>query len=154
MRHPRFRKNSTRSRTGFDTVRRSFLVHVVTLFELLKRPDRERISALERGFTASQLQELSDTLGLSRRQIKNGLSLGARRRRGRFTLGESERLLRVASLHAQLRAIFTTDAAVGNWLVCPTRGLNQRTPLALLVTDLGSINVSNLVKAMAQGVPP
>jgi len=134
-------------------VPRSFLVHGVTLFELLDRPDREKISALERGFPASQLRELTGALGLSRRQISKGLSLGARRRQGRFTLSESERLLRVARLHRQLGVLFTTNTAIGEWLVNPAYGFNQRTPLSLLVTDLGAIKVSEFVAATAQGVP-
>ena len=55
---------------------------------------------------------------------------------------------------AQLRQLFTTDAAVARWLDTPDRSLNKKTPREMLATARGASRVDNLIRAMIHGVPP
>jgi putative toxin-antitoxin system antitoxin component (TIGR02293 family) len=66
---------------------------------------------------------------------------------------ESERIYRVARVRALAREIFSADAAVAEWMSVPDRSLGNRTPLEMLVTDLGAQKVENLLRAMMHGVP-
>jgi putative toxin-antitoxin system antitoxin component (TIGR02293 family) len=51
------------------------------------------------------------------------------------------------------REVFSTDAAVAEWLTAKDDALGKRTPLAMLSTDVGAAQVTNLLQAMIHGVP-
>ena len=49
--------------------------------------------------------------------------------------------------------MFSTDAAAAQWLTTKDDSLGKRTPLAMLSTDVGTAQVTNLLQAMIHGVP-
>jgi putative toxin-antitoxin system antitoxin component (TIGR02293 family) len=51
------------------------------------------------------------------------------------------------------REVFSSDAAVAQWLTAPDPALGKRSPLAMLSTDVGAAQVHNLLQAMIHGVP-
>jgi hypothetical protein len=59
--------------------------------------------------------------------------------------------LRAARVHNLGRAVFTTDAAVSEWLSKPDQSLGNMAPLDLLDTDFGAREVENLLRALAYG---
>jgi putative toxin-antitoxin system antitoxin component (TIGR02293 family) len=126
---------------------------------LTSRPLGEQIQTIERGLPSSALAEISAVLGLPKARIIEGLKLVLRtvtereKKRQRFSPMESERLYRVVRVRALAREIFSTDAAVAEWMTVPDRSLGNRTPLEMLATDLGAQKVESLLRAMMHGVP-
>jgi putative toxin-antitoxin system antitoxin component (TIGR02293 family) len=131
----------------------------MSVLALPARPLTEQIHALERGLPSSALAEIATVLGLPKARIIEGLKLVVRtitereKKHERFSSMESERLYRVVRVRALAREIFSTDAAVADWMSGADRSLGNRTPLEMLATDLGAQKVENLLRAMMHGVP-
>ena len=129
------------------------------ILTLSGKPVSEQIAAIERGLPSSSLGQIASLLGLPKQRIITGLRFAQRtvsareRTKARFSLEESERLLRVLRVHHIAREVFTTDEAVAQWLDAPDRSLGMKTPLDMLATDLGAAKVENLAQAMIHGVP-
>ena len=131
----------------------------MSILALAEKPASEQIAAIEKGFPSRSLNEVAKMLGLSKQRIIAGLkfaqrTVSQREKTGvRFTLEESERLLRVLRVRRIAREVFTTDEAVAQWLNAPDRSLRGKTPLDMLATDVGAKEVENLARAMMHGVP-
>ncbi len=131
----------------------------MSVLSLTSRPLSEQIQTLERGFPSGALAEIAATLGLPKARLIEGLKLVVRtvtqreNKHERFSLTESERIYRVVRARALAREIFSTDAAVAEWLSTPDRSLGGRAPLEMLATDLGAQKVEGLLRAMMHGVP-
>jgi putative toxin-antitoxin system antitoxin component (TIGR02293 family) len=131
-------------------------MHVLTLTE---RPLGEQIEVLERGLPSSALGEIAAALGLPKARIIKALKLVLRtmtereKKHERFSTAESERLYRLVRARGLAREIFSSDAAVAEWLGAPDRSLGGRAPLEMLATDLGAQKVESLLRAMIHGVP-
>lgn len=130
-----------------------------SILTLPGRPLDEQIRALERGFPSNTLALLADLMGWPKARLIEGLQLVQRtvtereKKHARFSPVESERLYRVVRIRGLAREVFSSDAAVADWLNSPDRGLAGKKPLELLSTDLGAQKVENLIRAMAHGVP-
>jgi putative toxin-antitoxin system antitoxin component (TIGR02293 family) len=131
----------------------------MSVLGLTNRPLREQIETLERGLPSSALAEIATALGLPKARIVQGLKLVLRTvtqremKHERLSPLESERLYRLVRMRALAREIFSTDAAVAEWMSAPDRSLGNRTPLEMLATDLGAQRVESLLRAMMHGVP-
>jgi len=131
----------------------------MSVLTLTGRPLSEQIEILERGLPSSALAEIAAALGLPKARIVKGLRLVLRtmtqreRKHERFSSMESERLFRVVRVRTMAREIFSSDAAVAEWLGAPDRSLGNRAPLEMLATDLGAQKVESLLRAMMHGVP-
>jgi putative toxin-antitoxin system antitoxin component (TIGR02293 family) len=131
----------------------------MSILTLSEKPVSEQIAAIERGLPSSSLSQIASMLGLPKQRIIAGLRFAQRtvsereNTKARFSLEESERLLRLMRVHHLARAVFTTDEAVARWLEAPDRSLGMKTPLDMLATDLGAAKVENLARAMIHGVP-
>lgn len=131
----------------------------MTVLALPERPLIEQIAAVERGLPGRALAEVAEELGLSQSRVIKGLNLAQRtvtaHQKGRRLLSalESERLYRLIRVIAQLRQVFTTNAAAAEWITAPAAGVGNRAPLDLLATDLGAQKVESLIRAMIHGVP-
>lgn len=131
----------------------------MSVLTLTQRPLGEQIEALERGLPSGALGEIATALGLPKARIIKALNLVLRtmtereKKRERFSTAESERLYRVVRTRSLAREIFSSDAAVAEWLSAPDRSLGGRAPLEMLATDLGAQKVETLLRAMIHGVP-
>ena len=131
----------------------------MSIFSLAQKPISQQIAEIERGLSSRSLEQISKQLGLSKHAIISALKLEhrsiiARENAGkRFTLEESERLLRVVRVYHIIKEAFTDDAAAAEWLCASDRSLGGKTPLQMLATDLGAAKVENLARALVHGVP-
>ena len=131
----------------------------MSVMTLTERPLGEQIEVLERGLPSSALGEIAAALGLPKARIIKALKLVLRtmtereRKRERFSTAESERLYRIVRVRSLAREIFSSDAAVAEWLNAADRTLGGRAPLEMLATDLGAQKVESLLRAMIYGVP-
>ena len=89
---------------------------------------------------------LAAKLGISRRTVTRKRGNGAP-----LSSETSEKLLRAARVRNLGRALFTTDAAVSEWLSKPEQALGNMAPLDLLDTDFGAREVENLLRSLAYG---
>lgn len=75
-----------------------------------------------------------------------------RRKLGRLTAGQSDRLLRVARILALAEETFANRAKAQAWLRRPTRPLADERPLDLLDTEEGARAVEQLLGHIAHGI--
>jgi putative toxin-antitoxin system antitoxin component (TIGR02293 family) len=92
---------------------------------------------------------LSDTIDISKR------TLTRRKRTGRLSTSESERLVRLGKLFDKATQVFGSDETnAAKWFKAPARGLGGKTPLAMADTELGAQEVYALLVRIEHGVFP
>lgn len=87
-----------------------------------------------------------DRIVLPRRTLSN------RRKTGRLTAEQSDRLVRVVRLLALTAETFGDREKAARWLRRPTSALGGEPPLHLLDTDEGARAVENLLGRIAHGI--
>ncbi|EOG6100837.1 TPA: DUF2384 domain-containing protein [Pseudomonas aeruginosa] len=103
----------------------------------------ERLAAIS-GFSESDLAEM---VGLSR------YALGQGRRRGRWSVQQSDRLLRVVRVLAAASELFGGDqVAAKRWLTLSQLGLGGERPIAMLATEIEANAVLHLIGRIEHGV--
>lgn len=131
----------------------------MTVLQLVEQSPAAQVAAIEKGLPSRVLHQLLALLGVSQKALLDALGLAPRtithrlNKNQRFSSTESERLLRVMRVQKLAREVFSTDAAVAQWLTTPDAALGKRPPLAMLSTDVGAAQVHNLLQAMIHGVP-
>ena len=126
-------------------------------FVLAEKPLLEILTQVRNGLPAPMFEQVATALGLSTSTLAAKLGIARRtvtRKRGNgapLSSGTSEKLLRAARVRNLGRALFTTDAAVSEWLSKPEQALGNMAPLDLLDTDFGAREVENLLRALAYG---
>lgn len=115
--------------------------------------------SIEEGFPSSAIDRLKEDLGitdvlLSTLVGKSPKTLGRMRaaRSRRLSPIVSDRLFRVAKVYARATEVFEDPASAREWLHSPQIGLNERTPLDLLVTEAGARAVEDLLTRIEHGV--
>ena len=79
-------------------------------------------------------------------------TLAHRRKLGRLTPEQSDRLIRVARVLAAAEATFGGQQKAGTWLRRPTSALRGERPLHLLDTDEGTREGENLLGLIGHGI--
>ncbi|PYN77824.1 MAG: hypothetical protein DMD96_22660 [Candidatus Rokuibacteriota bacterium] len=115
---------------------------------------RER---LRKGLPFAALESVAARFGLAPHELVVLLALAPRtmaRRKAeqRLRADESDRLFRVTRIAALSEEVLGTTQRARHWLHSPNRALGNRTPLALLDTDLGVRQVEDLLSRIAHGV--
>ena len=90
---------------------------------------------------------LAELLGVSQKTLSR-----ARASSARLDPVATDRLLRVARIGALAIEVLEDDDRARGWLKRPQIGLGGRTPLSLLVTDLGCAEVERLLLRVEHGV--
>lgn len=124
----------------------------VKLLGLKKTPrtELELASLAAEGLPSSVLVTLSGKLGWTREQLLSRLhlvprTLSRRLAKGQaLTVGEGERVLRLARVLARAAALFDNDLdAAKEWLAEPSLPLGGKAPVDFLTTDVGTELVLN-----------
>jgi putative toxin-antitoxin system antitoxin component (TIGR02293 family) len=79
-------------------------------------------------------------------------TLARRKKSGRLSADESDRLLRLARVVARAAEVFGSDERAGAWLRGSVRALGGVRPLDLLDTDLGAQQVEQVLGRIEHGV--
>jgi putative toxin-antitoxin system antitoxin component (TIGR02293 family) len=103
------------------------------------------LDAVARRFSIP-LRQLTSVLDLPER------TLARRRREGRLSAAESDRLFRVGRVAALAEDILGGTAKAARWLRRPNRALGGKTPLDTLDTDLGTSQVETVLHRVEHGV--
>lgn len=123
---------------------------------VLKSPAAQ-VEAVRKGLSYAAFDELRVALELSASALMDrlGLSertLSRRRRDDRFTLSESERILRLMQLVLRASDVLESQTAALTWLKTPKVALGGETPLAYAETEPGALEVGRLLGRIEYGV--
>src|SRR5258708_28145016 len=130
---------------------------IESVFVLAEKALLEILTLVRNGLPAPMFEQVASALGLSTSTLAAKLGIARRtvtRKRGNgapLSSETSEKLLRAARVRNLGRALFTTDAAVSEWLSKPDSSLGSIAPFDLLDTDIGAREVENLLRALAYG---
>ncbi len=117
--------------------------------------DRDLREAIREGFPHAVLEELMRTSGLTLRELASALDLSPRslqrRRSGRLTRFESDRLYRMARLMALARESLGDGPRASRWFKRTNRALGGVAPIAAIDTEPGARQVENLLGRIAFG---
>src|SRR6266404_7632920 len=102
------------------------------------------------GLPYTSLERVQKTLSLTREEAAAALSiplrtLARRKREGRLSADESDRLYRIARVFAHAKQIFGKDEWGAKWLRAPHLALGMATPLSRIDTDPGVIEVDDIL---------
>jgi putative toxin-antitoxin system antitoxin component (TIGR02293 family) len=122
----------------------------------VRSADRLR-DRVRQGLPYSALEALATRLRTPLGELGNALhvparTLARRRRAGRLTTDESDRLVRLGRVAALAEAVLGDRARAVSWLRQPNRALGGRIPLQHLDTDLGVREVETVLLRIEHGV--
>ncbi len=117
----------------------------------------EVIKEIERGLPLSTFIAIRDELGLTDRELALVIrvpksTLAIRKKRGKFSFEESERLYRVQGLLEKATEVFGDLEMARKWLKDKAFGLGNVSPLEFARTELGAREVENLLGRLDHGV--
>ena len=118
----------------------------------------ELIREVMRGFSYRALEHIETNSGLPLQTLAEILgiperTLARRKVAGRMAPGESEKLLRLASVFEKAVELFEGDVSSAvNWMRAPKRALAGHTPLDFARTEVGAKEVENLIGRLEHGV--
>lgn len=118
--------------------------------------ETEFIELVRKGVPFRAFQKATSTLQLSLREVEKVLGLSARsllrRKAGRLTAIESERVLRLVRVVARAEHVLGARDAALDWLTSPNRALAGEQPLRLLDTEFGAKRVLDVLGRIEYGV--
>ncbi len=120
------------------------------------KTDGDLRSAIREGFPQGVLGAVMDSAGISLNPLAAMLDLSARslqrrRKEGRLTLYESDRLYRLARILAIATRQLGGDAIAKRWLRRSNRAFGGQAPLELIDTEPGARAVENVLGRIAYG---
>ncbi len=131
----------------------------VALFGLRKYDALSVVSRIERGLTYAAFERFQRNTELSFRVLAQAAeiperTLARRKEAGRFEPSETDRLMRTSRIVA--RAIELFDGSVASarqWLTSPVAAFGGRAPIEFAATDVGTIEVENVIGRLMHGIP-
>ncbi len=117
----------------------------------------EVIKEIENGLPLSAFIAIRDELGLTDRELAEVIrvpksTLAVRKKRGKFSFEESERLYRLQRLVEKAIDVFGDLEMAQKWLKDKAYGLGDVPPLDFAKTELGAREVENLLGRIEHGV--
>jgi len=119
---------------------------------------QDLIHRVEQGFSYQAFERMRILLGLSAAELTVLLqipkrTLTRRRQAGKFAPDESERLLRLSRvLDAAVELFEGKHPAAVEWLQSPNRALGGEVPIKMARTEIGALEVENLIGRLEYGV--
>ena len=112
---------------------------------------------IREGLPFASLEAVMERFGLKREEISTALdlpprTLARRRQEQRLRPAESDRLFRLVRIAAQATEILGSEERASHWLHTGNRALGGQTPLELLDTDLGTLQVEEVLGSIEHGV--
>lgn len=113
---------------------------------------------IREGFRPAVIDELAGELGAPQQMILEvaqiaPATLVRRRKEGRLSKQESDRLYRIGSVFQDVTRLFEGDKTrAARWMNRPERALGNNTPLKHLDTEAGAEAVRNLVGRLEHGI--
>ena len=117
----------------------------------------QMIKSIENGLPISKFQQLRDNLGVPDKDLAKYIripksTLSIRKRKGKFSFVESERLYRIQRLFAKALEVFDDVDLARKWLKEDAYGLGDVSPLEYAATEIGAREVEDLLGRIEHGV--
>lgn len=120
------------------------------------RSTGDLIAAVRAGLPASTVQYVVDAGRMSLMEVDFAVmprkTLTRRTKSGMLTAEQSDRLMRVARVIALAEDVFGSQEKAGIWLRRETSPLGGVSPMSLLDTTEGAVQVEHLINRIAYGV--
>lgn len=121
------------------------------------RSSEELNAWIREGLPFASLEAVMERFGLKREEISWALdlpprTLARRRQEQRLRPAESDRLFRLVRIASQATEVLGNEERASRWLHTENRALGGQTPLALLDTDLGTLQVEEVLGRIEHGV--
>ena len=115
------------------------------------------IGAIEKGLPVTMFEKITKELNLPGKELARIIripksTLAMRKKRGRFSFEESERLFRIQRLLSKAVDVFGDVEMARKWLREKAYGLGDVTPLEFAKTEVGAREVENLLGRIEYGV--
>lgn len=115
------------------------------------------IREIENGLPVSSFTAIRNDLGITDKELAQVIrvpksTLAVRKKRGRFSFEESERLYRVQRLLRKAVDVFGDLEMARKWLKDKAYGLGNVSPLEFAKTEIGAREVENLLGRLEHGV--
>lgn len=114
------------------------------------------IDLVRKGMPFAAFRKATSALDLSLRDVEKALGLSSRsllrRKSGRLSAVESERILRLVRVVARAEHVLGDRAAALDWLSSSNRALGGDEPVSLLDTELGAKRVLDVLGRIEHGV--
>lgn len=115
------------------------------------------IREIENGLPVSSFTAIRNDLGITDKELAQVIrvpksTLAVRKKRGRFSFEESERLYRVQRLLRKAVDVFGDLEMARKWLKDKAYGLGDVSPLEFAKTEIGAREVENLLGRLEHGI--
>ena len=117
----------------------------------------QMIKSIKNGLPISKFQKLRDNLGVPDKDLAKYIripksTLSIRKRKGKFSFVESERLYRIQRLFTKALEVFEDVDLARKWLKEDAYGLGDKSPLEYAATEIGAREVEDLLGRIEHGV--
>lgn len=127
-----------------------------TVLGLSIRSGRDLIAAVRRGLPVRAVEHVLDSGRMTLAELDLVVlprkTLSHRRKIGTLTADQSDRLMRAARVIAAAEDTFGSQQKAATWLRRPTTALGDETPLSLLDTSEGALQVETLLGRISHGI--
>ena len=115
------------------------------------------IAKIKEGLSVKAFNRLCNNLDISEKALAKTLNiaistLARRKKSGRLTFEESERIYRIARLYDRAEEVFGDQKMGRKWLKDPAWALGDITPLEFAETEFGAQEVDDLLGRIEHGV--
>jgi len=130
----------------------------ISVYEALTSSIAERITSIREGFPATEVEKVSDALGVSKNDVVVIIGTPLRtanrliKEQRRLDPGASERLLRIVEIEKRAEEVFGHKGMASEWLTSFNEVLGGE-PMHLLDTELGANQVRRVLNAIEHGLP-
>ncbi|MCX5519217.1 DUF2384 domain-containing protein [Kaistia defluvii] len=127
-----------------------------TALGLSIRSGRDLIAAVRQGLPVRAVEHVLDSGRMTLAELDLVVlprkTLSHRRKIGTLTADQSDRLMRAARVIAAAEDTFGSQQKAATWLRRPTTALGDETPLSLLDTSEGALQVETLLGRISHGI--
>ena len=129
-----------------------------TVTLILRQPHPVTIESVREGLPVDSVERLAECLQITSASLQRCLNLSKqtyarRRRRGRLSVAESDRVVRYADLFRRAAELLGDADAAATWLRTPAPALRGEAPMDHATTEFGARNVARLIGRLEHGIP-
>ena len=143
-----------------------FRMSLATLEQIYRTPGPAQVERLNKGISASVFRKLADAMDLPVKMLANSIGLSERTIRHRIngpgskrahaqvpllTGDETERSYRAYRVFRRAQEVLGSTETARMWMRTEQRALGNKTPLSMLVRDVGAAAVVNILGAIEDG---
>lgn len=129
----------------------------ISSLDLGSHNPKELIPLLKKGLSTDLFSKVADCLSVSERQLADTVditvsTLTRRKRTGRFTTAESERLYRLIRIYNRALEVLHSEDSAQKWLTTPIKALGWEKPFDYAGTETGAREVESVLGRIEHGV--